>query len=103
MVEVSVSDKEKILVDSFRRAPANVKRDVQTRDHNAGLVAAYGNPFDRVAFHVHPLPLDLRPGLPVLLLLLHRPVNHREEPRPLQGQRPEGVSVAAAAAVEGID
>lgn len=94
-----MGDEEEILMDGPGRAPADVKGGVEAGNHHASLVAAHGDPLDEVALHVHALPPDLRPRPPVLLLLLHGPVYHRQKPRPLRGERP--VSVAGDAVEAG--
>jgi hypothetical protein len=86
-----VGDKEIVLADGELRPAADVERHVQRRHGDAGLVPAHRDPFDGVPFHLHALALHLGARAPVLLLVRHRAVQHRQKPSPL-------ASASAAAA-----
>lgn len=84
MVEVRVGDEEEILVHGLGGAAADVEGGVEAGDDDAGLVAADGDALDEESLDVDALPPHLRPRPPVLLLI-HGPVDHRQEPRLLDG------------------
>lgn len=80
MVEVGVGDEEVVLAHGEERPAADVEGDVEGRHGDAGLVPADGDPLDGVPLHLHALTVHLRARPAVLLLVRHRPVEHRQQP-----------------------
>lgn len=80
-----MGDEDEILVNGPRGAPADVEGALELGHDHAGLVAPDGDALDGEPLDVDALAGDLGPGLPVLLLLLHRPVDRGQVAGALEG------------------
>lgn len=79
MIDVSMSDKQIVLIHRLGRAPANVERRVEARHYHTSLVPTNRDPLDEVPFQICTLPLDLGPRFAILLFSVHRPLDRRHE------------------------
>lgn len=102
MVEVGVGDEEVVLADGPGGAAADVEGGVEGREEDAGLVAPDGDPLHGVALHLDPPPVDLRPGAPVLLLLVHGALDGGHVAEARRRRRLLPVPRGDGAAAEGI-
>lgn len=69
MIKMTMSDKNKVLLNSPRGASPNVKSALELRYNYTSLLATNRNSFNCVTFQINPSSNDLRAGLAVFFFL----------------------------------
>jgi len=85
MVKMGMSDKKKLLLNSTRRAPPNIKDTFELRDDNTSLVPTYRDPFNCITLQFDTFTVHCSACFPILFFFLNSSANRWEIARDFDG------------------